>query len=888
MDGNADYIAFLEAKAAIAKRAGLTHVAAVPNPLLKPHQADIVRWAVQGGRRAIFAAFGLGKTFMQIETLRCISAETGKPSLIVAPLGVRQEFSADVRTLATGDHPVITDAQRAALAAWQAEASGRVPEIRFIRSAAEIDGPHLYLTNYETVRDGKLDPTLFVATSLDEASCLRGMGGTKTFREFMRLFEAVPYRFVATATPSPNDYIELLAYAAYLGVMDVGEAKTRFFKRNSEKADKLTLHEHKQDEFWLWVSTWAIFLQRPSDLGHSDEGYDLPPLTIRYHQVSGTVSARDSERDGQGILIPDAAIGVTQAARAKRDSLAARIAKLEEILAADPEAHRILWHDLEDERAAIERAVPGVVSVYGSQDLDAREQAIVDFSAGRFRYLAAKPVIAGSGCNFQRHCHKAVFLGIGFKFNDFIQAIHRVLRFLQVHPVEIDVIYAEEEREILRTLQRKWTQHNTMVAKMTEIIRKYRLNEAAMADVLARSIGVERIEVKGETYRLVNNDTVIETRAMPADSVHLVVTSIPFSTQYEYTPSYNDFGHTDSDGHFWQQMGFLIPELLRVLQPGRVAAIHVKDRIVPGGINGFGFQTLSTFHMDCAKAFMAAGFAYLGMKTIVTDVVRENNQTYRLGYSEQLKDGSRMGCGVPEYLMLFRKPQTDRSKGYADVPVEKARKWWDGDAGAWQNPEGYSVARWQVDAHGFTRSSGDRLLTAEEVQGLPADAVYKLWKQFSLSTVYDFEHHVAIGEALQMRGALPPTFMLLPPHSWHDDVWTDVARMLSLNSRQAQKGAEMHLCPLQFDIVDRAIQQFSMKGETVFDPFGGLMTVPYRAVKHGRIGIGVELNPGYFLDGVAYVKAEAEAKAVPSLFDLMAPPLAPAEASPLDDETEAA
>lgn len=862
----AAYRQFIEAKAAVAPKQGVAVAASGVNTLLKDHQRAIVEWAVAGGRRAIFAAFGLGKTFMQLEAVRCaLEGIGGGRGLIVAPLGVRQEFRRDAAKLGIA--------------------------LTFIRSIDEVERyedqhwpdndpcrnwSRIFITNYETVRDGKLDPRHFDATSLDEASCLRGFGGTKTFREFMKLFagddresgirtDGVRFRFVATATPSPNDYIELLAYAAYLGIMDVGEAKTRFFRRNSEKADELTLHPHKEDEFWLWVSSWAVFLQKPSDLGFSDDGYDLPPLTLHHHEVQSDLLGRETERDGQGILLRDAALGVVDAAREKRDSLPLRIAKMKEIVSAAPDDHFIIWHDLEAERLAIEQALPGVRTVYGTQDLDAREQTIIDFSDGKFRLLGAKPVIAGSGCNFQRHCHKAVFLGIGFKFNDFIQAIHRIQRFLQDRPVEIHIITAESEREVYRTLTRKWRQHEHLVARMGEIIRQYRLNEQAMAKALERSIGVERIEVKGDAFTCVNNDTVIETSTMAVDSVGLIVTSIPFSTQYEYTPSYNDFGHTDDDGHFWRQMDFLTPQLLRVLQPGRWACIHVKDRIIPGGINGMGFQTLSTFHADCIYHFRKHGFAFMGMKTIVTDVVRENNQTYRLGWTEQCKDATKMGVGTPEYLLLFRKPQNDTSKSYADVPVVKAKKEWKGEA--WANEEGYSRARWQQDAHAFNRSSGDRHLAPDEVQALPADQVYKIWKAFNVEAIYDFEHHVRIGEALEMRGALPPTFMLLPPHSWHDDVWSDVARMRTLNGVQQAKGKEMHLCPLQFDIVERAIAQLSNPDDVVFDPFGGLMTVPYCAMKLGRKGRGVELNPGYFLDGVAHCKSMEAQKAIPSLFD---------------------
>lgn len=884
------YQQFLEAKAAVATVSGiaLAAVSHVVNPLLKDHQATLVQWAIRGGRRAIFAAFGLGKTFMQLEIVRGVLArhdqeavsaagvnrEEKSPALglIVAPLGVRGEFMRDAATLGI---PIAF-----------------IRTIEEARRIAAAQGIRIFITNYEPVRDGKLDPRHFLVASLDEASCLRGFGGTKTFREFMALFagddrsgqgrsEGVKYRFVATATPSPNDYIELLAYAAYLGIMDVSEAKTRFFKRNSEKADKLTLHPHKEEEFWLWVSSWAVFLQKPSDLGFSDEGYDLPPVTVRWHELPSDLSTDETERNGQGILIRETSASVIGAAREKRDSLSSRVAKAAEIAAESPDDHFIFWHDLEAEREALEAAMPELVTVYGSQDVEEREKLIADFSDGRIRRFGGKPVMLGSGCNFQRHCHRAVFVGITAKFNDFIQAWHRLVRFLQEHEVTVDIVYTAAERGTRRILEEKWRNHEYQVAKMSEIIRKYRLNEEAMAKALERSIGVDRIEVRGEAFTCVNNDTVIETARMADASVGLVVTSIPFSTQYEYTPSYNDFGHTDDDPHFWAQMDFLTPQLLRVLKPGRWACIHVKDRIVPGGINGFGFQTLSSFHADCIYHFRRHGFAFMGMKTITTDVVRENNQTYRLGWTEQCKDATKMGAGVPEYLLMFRKPQSDRSRSYADEPVTKAKKEWvpgaavetedlcgfDDGEGAWLNPEGYSRARWQIDAHAYARSSGDRHLKPEELQGMPADQVYKVWKAYNLSHVYDFEHHVAIGEALEMRGALPPTFMLLPPHSWADDVWTDVARMLTLNGQQHAKGKEMHLCPLQFDIVDRAIKQLSNPGDVVFDPFGGLMTVPYRALRWGRRGLGVELNTGYFLDGVAHCKAEEERRSTPSLFD---------------------
>jgi hypothetical protein len=1278
------YHEFLKAKTEIAKDHGYTPDLGAINPWLKPHQKTVVQWAVNGGRRAIFAAFGLGKTVMQLETIRLIleyecskksslpaqpasppssktsksarkrSSTTAPPAkesgtctdaihrgLIVAPLGVRQEFKRDASQLGI--------------------------ELRFIRSMDEVlqlefefqapDRPVIYLTNYETVRDGKLNPAQFTVTSLDEAAVLRGFGGTKTFREFMRVFDTVKYRFVATATPDPNDYIELLAYAAYLGIMDVSQSKTRFFKRDSTKADKLTIHPHKQREFWTWVATWALFLQRPSELGFSDEGYTVPEFEVIYHEIPvDHTQGAQPERDGQGRMFREALHGVTDAAREKRDTMTERVAKMREILDAEPDEHFLLWHDLEAERHAIKKAVPEAVCVWGSMkrrakqgELDSQEQAIIDFADGRSKYMAGKPQMLGAGCNWQRHCARAIYVGIGYKFNDWVQSLHRILRYLQNRKVVIHMIYAESEKRVLEILLAKWERYKKQADHMSELMQTYGLSQAALIESLQRSMGIERLEISDATpespvhregdqwvpdytYRLVNNDCVDETHRMADNSVDLILTSIPFcydeqteiltkrgwirfselteddeaatvnpkglhfewqhpyrvvwqhysgemlhfgnrcfdllvtpnhdlwaarrgasfspqklqridaetvakeyettkrkgtkqgrllrgwrmcsippapgvgcwperidipplpegiinghgvelywieskkfmeligwylseghadaqtsrafgrisiaqvtrenlrqeiaallqsiglppswhtrqlsvwcrnlahflteqfghgshnkkiprwvkdlhpdllrilrdtmmkgdggfdlrtytsyskqlcddfqeiclktgwracvgndhhvkvgskqlypeirrapkriqydgmigcasvpngllivrrngmpcvsgnSTQYEYSPNFCDFGHTDDNEHFFRQMNFLTPQLLRVLKPGRLAAIHVKDRIVPGGITGLGFQTVYPFHAKCIEHYCSHGFAFMGMKTIVTDVVRENNQTYRLGWTEQCKDGTKMGYGMEEYLLLFRKPLSDTSNAYADVPVLKKKPQCVKPKADFMGPSteveivpfekglpiqpgtGYSRSRWQIDAHGFARSSGNRPLMPEDLEGVSHATIFKLFRKYSLEQVYDFEHHVKLGEILEAKGILPVTFMLLQPQSWHPNVWTDITRMQTLNGAQSAKGKEMHLCPLPFDIANRVIVQNTMEGETVYDPFAGLGTVPMCAIEKKRKAIGVELSAAYFTDALTYVRAAAEKVRTPSLFDLM-------------------
>lgn len=862
-----DYNEFLKSKIKISEEYGFTLSMEEINPNLKPHNKLMVKWLVEGGKRACFASFGLHKTVTQLEAVRCtLSKLGGGCGLIVCPLSVRQEFVEDARNILK----------------WNDE---QLP--RFIRRAEEMQGDGIYLTNYESIRDGRLDPMLFQVASLDEASVLRGLGGTKTFREFMRLFtgdagpmqvrrgaERIKYRFVATATPSPNEYIELLAYADFLGIMDVSQAKTRFFKRDSTHADNLTLHSHKEEEFWLWVSSWALFVNKPSDItgnAEDDNGYILPELDLRWHEIESDHSTLTVGRDGQLELFKHEALGLQQSAQEKRDSLNARINKMLELRNEDIDAHRVIWHDLEAERIAIEKAIPSVTSIYGSQNYEQREKNILDFSYGRVQELAAKPVIAGSGCNFQRYCSWAIYLGIGYKFNDFIQSIHRLQRFLQTKTVRVDLIYTETERTVRKALEKKWENHNKLIAKMTEIIRKYGLSHSEMANHLARKMGVERVEISGKGFRIANNDNVPElsdTERYPDNSVGLILTSIPFSTQYEYSPNYADFGHSESNEEFFQQMDYLTPNLYRILQPGRIAAIHVKDRIVPMGLSGMGCQTVYPFHVDCIQHYTKHGFAYMGMKTIVTDVVRENNQTYRLGWTEQCKDGTKMGVGMPEYLLLFRKPATDRTNAYADDPVVKAKKEWVANDGEWKNPDGYSRARWQLDAAGYTRSSGDRGISPEEFSTLDAKGIFQAFKKYTLNEIWDFEYVVKVAETLELKGKLPSGFMLLQPQSWAEDVWTDVTRMRTLNGSQWSKGKEMHLCPMQFDIADRVIEQMSSPGDIVLDPFGGLMTVPYRALLKGRKAQAVELNPQYFLDGAQYCKAAEMNVEMPSLFDM--------------------
>ena len=827
-----NYDAFLRSKIVAAPQSGFSIDPSEVSSALKPHQRDAVIWACNGGRRALFESFGLGKTVQELEWTRQVLRHCGGMGLIILPLGVRQEFMRDAVQLLHMDAPKYITHQE------QAVQDGTV-----------------YLTNYERVRDGDIDPTAFTACALDEASVLRSFG-SKTYQTFLDKFRGVKYKLVATATPSPNKYKELIHYAGFLEVMDTGQALTRFFKRDSTKANNLTLYPHKEEEFWLWVSSWALMIVDPSDLGYDATGYILPEMEIRTHIISDTYNCA-SDRDGQIKMTNDAAMSLQEAAREKRDSIPARVAMAKEIVDSDPYAHFLLWHDLEAERHEIMRQIPGTVDIYGSMDYDERERRVINFSEGRTRIFATKKSLSGQGCNFQKHCHRAIFVGIDYEFNDFIQAIHRIYRFLQSEKVVIDLIYTEAEDTIYRVLMQKWKQHLHMQEKLRQIVRKYGLNEQLAALRMARSIGVDRVEIKGKNYTAVNNDCILDTGAMAENSVDLIVTSIPFSNHYEYTPSYNDFGHNENTKRFFEQMDYLTPNLLRILKPGRVFCCHVKDRVLFGNATGMGMPTMEPFHAQCIQHYMQHGFAYFGMITVVTDVVRENNQTYRLGWTEQCKDGSKMGVGCPEYILLFRKLPTDRSKAYADVPVQKSK-------------EDYTRAQWQIDAHGFWRSSGNRLVSKEELLKTDVSKLQAVYRKFSRDTVYSYEDHVALAKQLDEEGHLPATFMVVAPGSWTDQVWDDINRMRTLNTNQTQAKRVNHVCPLQLDIVDRLINRYSNPGDLVLDPFGGLGTVALEAIKAGRKGYTIELNNDYFRDAVGYLKEfeDNDADAV-TMFDLL-------------------
>ncbi len=897
------YEQLLQSKIKVAKRGGIEMIedefAAMLHPSTMPHQRDIIRWCINMGQTLVAADAGLGKSHMAIETFRILHSRFGGKFLIVTELGAAETFV----------HPDPEVGEGARLGVHLEYVTDQY------QALYETDGCFIVVTNYERVRMGEFDFGEFTGVWLDEGNYIKNMA-SETTEQLGKQLAKVKWKFIATATPSPNETLELINYAHVLGVCDRGQILTAFFKRNSTKAGELTLKQDEyimldqhKDNFWFWVYSWATFVTKPSDLGYDDHGYDLPELQVYWHEVKlGKALEGKIDRDGQKEMFVDSAASLPDAAKIKRESIDVRLEKVLDLVCGDdsnPEDHWIIWHHQEKERELLNISFnnhPSYGDLFGKQNWPVREQRIVDFSKGQLQILATKPEISGVGCNFQKHCHKAVFMGINHSFDDFYQALKRIYRFGQTMPVEIHLIYVPEEYNVVQNIMEKWRMHDEQRAKMREIVLQYGLNQGNALEDRKRSFKVDRVEVTGKDWTLVNNDCVHEFGELEADSVDMILTSIPFGNHYEYTDKYNDFGHNTTNDEFFKQMDYLLKEALRVLKPGRIAAFHTKNRIHYGSVTGLGFSILHRFTHKACDCFERNGFHCMGSHFVPTDVVAENNQTYRLTFGEMQKDATKMGAGIPEEIWIYRKAPTSNSNAYADVPVthnmarcsfcghEDVQKKFLKSGGFLANcpsckqflndgelllpEEEYSLARWQVDADGFWRSSGNRYLHEHEIKTWGIDRLQAWWKKFNSEEIYDYDKHVEFLEMLDKKtegkkSKLSRSFTTLPLRSNTPHVWNDVNRMHGLNMEQSRRKQQNHICPMPFDQVDRLIELYSNPGDLIADPFGGLGTTGVRALKKKRRAFLTELNDTYAKCAVGYLRETEYKNSIPTLFDLL-------------------
>lgn len=637
-----NYQAFLSSKTVTVLDAGFTVTDQDLNPALFPFQRHLVRWACEKGRAALFCECGLGKSIMQLEWARHVCVHTGGAVLILAPLAVAEQTVAEGTKFGI---PVTLCGQQ-----------------------ADVDPAGINITNYEKLH--LFTPASFQGVVLDESSILKAYMG-KTKQALLRAFAATPYKLACTATPSPNDTTELGNHAEFLGVMEAGEMLTRWFINDTKQAQNLRLKAHGAADFWRWVTTWAACVSRPSDLvnpatgqPYSDAGYTLPPLEIQEHTV-----AVDWTQGAEEHLFRLPTLSATEVHREHRLTTRDRAALAAALVQAEPDEPWVCWCYTNAEADALRTLLPEAVEVRGSESDAEKSRKLRAFTTGQARIIITKPSIAGWGLNWP-HCARLVFVGRDYSFEQEYQALRRVYRFGQTRPVVAHIIGAETEGAVAQAVERKREEHTHMQQQMIAALRETQLAGQGPAPVTLEPGILD--QQGGDGWTMYLGDCVDVTRTLPGASVHFSIWSPPFSSLYTYTPSLRDMGNCEDDAAFFEHFAYLIPELWRVLVPGRLVAVHCKN--LPMYKSRYGASGLRDFRGAVIRAFTEAEipdggrWVYHSEVCIWKDPVREMQRTKTQGllYKQLRQDASYSRQGLPDYLVVFRKWTAD---GAAPEPV---------------------------------------------------------------------------------------------------------------------------------------------------------------------------------------------------------------------------
>ena len=585
------------------------------NPALFPFQRVIVEWAIRRGRAAIFADTGLGKTLMQLAWARDVVRETAGTVLIFAPLAV--------------SHQTVREGKRFGI------------QVNICRTQVDADAG-INITNYEMLEH--FDLSEFSGLVLDESSILKHHT-SKTRTRIIEAAQSVPYRLSCTATPSPNDYMELGNQAEFLGIMRQVEMLSMFFTHDSGETSKWRLKGHGKTRFWEWMSNWAVVIRMPSDLGYPDEGFALPALNIREHVVS-------SSQMFDGELFPQAAESLSEQRQAQRESIDERVAGVAALVNTGDERW-VIWCHLNRESAELENAIDGAVAVSGSDSISKKEDVLEKFSKGDIRVLVSKPSICGFGMNWQ-HCHQIAFVGLSHSFEQFYQAIRRCWRFGQRHPVAAHLFTAEAEGQVLASIKRKERRHKELSAQMVGHMRQMMKAKITAAKV-EKAPHVTDL-ASGEGWDLHLGDCVDVVSSLDDGSVDYTLFSPPFSSLYTYSNSDRDMGNCKGDAEFYEHFAFLVGELFRVTAPGRNLSFHCMN--LPTSKQHHGHIGLRDFRGEMIRLFEAAGWIFHSEVCIWKDPVTAMQRTKALGLlHKQLKKDSVMSRqGIPDYVVTVRKP----------------------------------------------------------------------------------------------------------------------------------------------------------------------------------------------------------------------------------------
>lgn len=748
-----DYATFLASKRAEVQPSGFEVAPESINPKLFPFQRDIVRWALQLGKAAVFAECGMGKTAMQLEWAHHVAQHTGGRVLILAPLAVAEQT---VREGQKFDIPV-----------------------EHVYSKDDLNGVQIVITNYERLH--LMDASAFTGIVLDESSILKAFTG-KTKRQIVDSFRSTPYKLACTATPAPNDHLELGNHADFLDVMASNEMISRWFINDTMSAGSYRLKAHAEKDFWRWLTSWSVCISKPGDLGDEYDmpGFDLPELRIHEHQLSAN-AASIQRAQSEGMLFPDTNPSSTTLHKVKRESLSDRVQKVVELVESISAADAIIvWCDTNYEADALRAALPMAVEVRGSDSTSAKEEKLRAFSRGDARIIITKPDIAGFGLNWQ-HCHQMIYAGVGFSFEKLYQSLKRTHRYGQERPVEAHLIYAETEGNVRAALADKQSAFEIMQRSMNEAMRIHGLFRDGNRLVLTPAGQDAR---RGENWTMYLGDCVPTSATLDDNSVDFSVYSPPFANLYIYSDSEADMGNSADNDEFFQHYKYLIREMYRVTLPGRLTAVHCKD--LPAYMNRDGSAGLRDFPGEIIRAHEECGWQYHSRVTIWKDPVIEMQRTKNHGLLHKNFSERAEACrqGMPDYLLVFRK-----------WPIEGGRE----------------IKQRRVVGDYIGTNPPTESEISPRGRGRDENYSIAVWQRYASPVWYDIEQ-------------------------------TNVLNYLIAKSDQDSK----HICPLQLDVIARCIDLWSAPGETVLSPFAGIGSEGYEALKRGRRFIGIELKREYF------------------------------------------
>lgn len=604
------YQTFLDGKVQKARPCGFEVRPDKLNAGLFQFQRDIVAWALRKGRAALFCDCGLGKTIMQLEWANQIDGRV----LILAPLAVAQQTVREGRKFGI--------------------------EVAYARAST---WDRITVTNYEML--DRFDPADYAGVVLDESSILKSFEG-ETRNEIIAAFSKTPYRLACTATPAPNDYMELGNHSEFLGALSRTEMLSTYFVHDGGETSKWRLKKHATKDFWKWVCSWAVMMRKPSDLGYSDEGFILPEL--RFHDL--TVEA-GKPLPGHLFAMPAATLEERRGAR--RESLDERSVEVARIVASKPKEPWIIWCNLNVESSIAAKLTDGV-EVSGSDSREDKEERMLGFTNGDIRVLVTKPSICGFGMNWQ-HCPNVIFFGLSDSYEQFYQAVRRSWRFGQQNPVDCYIVTSMNEGAVTENIKRKERDAQNMAKEM--VANMHEINAKEIRATIKEAKPKHKLQYReGRGWKMLLGDCIEAIKEVPTDSVHYSVFSPPFASLYTYSASERDMGNCRTHSEFFEHFEFLTGELFRVMMPGRLLSFHCMN--LPTSKQRDGVIGISDFRGELIRLFQSAGFIYHSEVCIWKDPVTAMQRTKALGllHKQIKKDSCMSRQGIPDYLVTMRKP----------------------------------------------------------------------------------------------------------------------------------------------------------------------------------------------------------------------------------------